>query len=333
MYVYTGNGIFMTSNNVFLSALANIGEGLLIAEYQGSVNPAVFVNDTLLKMTGYTRDDLLGNDFSFMSFPQSEAETLEELELAQLSGKESCVRLRQNTKTGRLFWCELRVSYAYENGAISHVLMFFRDISQEEYLKSVLDKVNFLYREMSKRLEFTNETDMLTKLKNRGHLSTRGEFMLGAAKREGLRLHAVVIDIDNFKLINAAGGNGLGDECLVRTADIIKRYFCRATDIAIRMCEAEFVIICIEDDDGRIRERAEQLRKDVKALTIKDYATKNHNITVSIGIHSITPEKRTTLEEMIERAGRLIYQDTPKGYDSVFHDSANDSFYPFIKHV
>jgi diguanylate cyclase (GGDEF)-like protein/PAS domain S-box-containing protein len=318
----------MISNDWLAAALSHITEGVLIAEYRGDAYPIVYVNPMFLTITGYEQAELLGQDINFLKSVDTEHETIHAMMSAIRDGQDFSVKLRQYTKSGRLFWNQVKINYLRDGERITHVLAVHRDISQEEYTKNVLDKVNVLYREMSRRLEHINETDALTQLKNRGHLSTRGEFMLGAAKREKLRLHAVVIDVDHFKLLNSVGGRGLGDDCLLQVARTVSRYFSRATDIAIRMCNDEFVVICIEDDDMRVIDRAEALRAEVHSRGVKGLGEELHDISVSIGIYSITPEKHTTIEEMIQNAGELVSQGRQGMSNHVAHCKANDSRYP-----
>ena len=142
-----------------------------------------------------------------------------------------------------------------------------------------------------------------------------------------LRLHALLIDVDSFRILNTLGGPTLGDECLVRIAEVIRNYFCRATDIAIRMGDDEFAIICIEDDDQRIHDRAHALQRDVKALQIKDFSGREHELSVSIGIYSVTPEKSTTIEDMIHNAGELIFSTQSAG-NQIVHSKTGDSIRP-----
>lgn len=314
----------MLSIELLQAAIALNNDGVAIAEYGGGHNPIVFANSALTGLTGYGLDELKGQDYRFLVGQDDQQAALEELNSAILSSTECCVKLRNYTKDGRLFWTKVSIGFCRNDAKVTHLITISQDITQQEYIKNVLDKITILYREMSKRLEYTNETDSLTNLKNRGHLSTRGEFILGAAKREKMRLHAIIVDVDNFKTLNTLGGYSLGDGCLVKVANIISRFFCRATDIAIRMCDDEFVIICIEDDDNRVLERAEILRSEIRAVRVKDLDSRTHEISVSIGIYSVTPEKNTTIEEMVHNAGQLVFQGAYGKRDCISHHKAND---------
>ena len=315
----------MVSIEWLQAAMSCINDGVIVAEYGGENNPIVYVNEVFMRISGFSEAELLGQDCRFLKGSDTEQAALNTLKEAIKAGREHNAKLRQYTKDGRLFWNNISIRYIKRGDKITHIISINQDITQEEYVKNVLDKVNVLYREMSRRLEYTNETDALTQLKNRGHLSTRGEFMLGAAKREKLRLHAVVVDIDNFKLLNSKAGKGLGDECLIKVANIIRRYFSRATDIAIRMCDDEFVIICIEDEDSRIIARAESLRDDVQLERVQGDDDLEHAISVSIGIHSVTPGKHTTIEEMIQNAGQLVFQGAHGVHNCVTHQNADEA--------
>lgn len=296
------------SAELLAAVCAATNDGILVARYNAGHCPVLYCNPTFLRLTGYTQDELLGQDLVFPPLTVLEPEAWEAVRLAVRDGVEASFKLRTPVKDGRSFWNQVRLCYVSGAQGITHVIAIHTDISQQEYVKNVLDKVSLLYREMSKRLEFANETDHLTQLKNRCHLSTRGEFMLGAAKREKLRMHALRVELEGFKLLAARGGTALGDECLVRMAEIIKRHFFRATDIAIRMNDGEFVILCIEDDDHEIWQRAEQLRREVRALRLQDAAARAFEVSVNIGIYSTLPGKHTTIEEMIQNAAQLVFQ-------------------------
>ncbi len=322
----------MLSVELLKTAIQHSNDGILIAEYGegGAHNPIIFVSRAFEQISGYCASDIEGQDCRFLKGSDDQQDSLNELKTAIAQGLPCCVKLRNYTKDGRLFWNQLSVNYLKDGDKITHLISINKDVTQEEYAKNVLGKVNVLYREMSRRLEYTNETDALTKLKNRGHLSTRGEFILGAAKREKLRLHAILVDVDNFGLLSGVGGERLGDQCLIQVADVIKRYFCRATDIAIRLCDDEFVILCVEDDDHRVIERAEMLRTEVRSMEIYDAQENPHRLSVSIGIYSVTPEKNTTIEDMIHNAGQLVFQGNHGMRDHVAHSKANEQSRPSL---
>jgi diguanylate cyclase (GGDEF)-like protein/PAS domain S-box-containing protein len=313
------------SADLIQAVMAATNDGLLVAKFDGSIASIIFANPVFSRLTGYSADDIHGRECFFLLRENQDSEQLQKLTAAVQQQHDYSGKFHMQMKDGRFHWIELRTTF-FQPEQTRYLICIYKDVTQDEYVKNVLDKVNMLYREMSKRLEYTNETDHLTRLKNRGHLCTRGEFMLGAAKREKLRLHAILIDVDSFRILNGIGGQALGDDCLIKIADIIRHYFCRATDIAIRMGDDEFAVICIEDDDQRVHERAESLRRDVRALQVKDFSGRQHELSVSIGIYSITPEKSTTIEDMIHNAGQLIFSLNNNG-DQIVHRQTGDNIF------
>lgn len=312
----------MLSAEMIDAVLASTSDGLVVAKIKDGTTSIMFANPVFLQMTEYSLAEISGRECAFPLQTSPDAEAQQFFVDALQHARDSEIKIRLQTKTGKRIWTVLRIVF-FQQAQSRYVMCFYKDVTQEEYLKSVLDKVNVLYREMSKRLEYTNETDHLTRLKNRGHLCTRGEFMLGAAKREKLRLHAILVDVGSFRVLNTIGGQSLGDECLIRVADVIRNYFCRATDIAIRMGDDEFAIICIEDDDQRVYERAHLLKRDVRAQQVKDFSGGLHNISVSIGIYSVTPEKQTTIEDMMQKAGELVF-NMRNNSDQIIHTQTGD---------
>jgi diguanylate cyclase (GGDEF)-like protein/PAS domain S-box-containing protein len=282
--------------------LAVTNDGVLVAHYDGDQCPILFCNSPFTQLTDYTAEELLGQPLLFPPLTLDEPETWRDMGRALKEGVECSFRLRTSSKSGRHIWNQVRLTYVTTAGKITHVIAIHTDVSQQEYVKNVLDKVSLLYREMCKRLEFTSETDHLTQLKNPSHLSTRGEFILSAAKREQLRLHALRVELESFKLLNSFGGHALGEQYLVQVARVIRRYFSRVTDLAVRMADGEFIILCIEDDDSRLWERIEQLRREADAIAIAPAHQPGHSVRLNIGLYSAIPDKYTTIEAMIQGA-------------------------------
>lgn len=272
----------------------------------------VYANEKLLSISGPSRQATAHEFIHAHIHPEESAAHCDTLLNSIHKQSDGDIRIRLAHHDNKTSHVHFHWHFHYDDKKSVFLIGQLKDVSQEEYTKNVMEKVNYLFREMSKRLEYKNETDQLTKLKNRGHLCTRGEFLLSAAKREKLRIHAVMIRVENFNELNMQGGAAVTDECLIIVADILSRYFCRATDIAIRMEDNHFLVVCVEDDDQKVKERISDFREDVRTTKIRDAAGRAHDISINIGIHSVSPEKTTTLDDMIDQASHLIFSDEPK---------------------
>ena len=110
-------------------------------------------------------------------------------------------------------------------------------------------------------------TDALTGLTNHRGFQEILATELELARRAGLPLALVTMDLDNFKLVNDTHGHPFGDEVL-RAVGKKLRGAVRATDTAARVGGEEFALI-LPGTDGetayRIAERARQAVGEVSA--------------------------------------------------------------------
>jgi diguanylate cyclase (GGDEF)-like protein len=84
--------------------------------------------------------------------------------------------------------------------------------------------------------------DVLTGAANRRGLEMLALPMIENARRQGQAVHSLYVDIDDFKAVNAAAGDGAGDEVLVALAEALKTST-RATDTVARWSGDEFVVL------------------------------------------------------------------------------------------
>ena len=87
-------------------------------------------------------------------------------------------------------------------------------------------------------------TDQLTGLANRHQFNRRIGELISLAKRQNQMLSLAIMDLDYFKQVNDEFGHPVGDELLVKIADILKGVF-RETDIIARIGGDEFAILML----------------------------------------------------------------------------------------
>lgn len=118
----------------------------------------------------------------------------------------------------------------------------------------------------------------------------------------------IVIDIDDFKIINDTKGHLFGDRVIEDLGDILKHRF-RASDILGRIGGDEFVVFLKDiPDDGFVAEKIVQVHTTIKEL---------HKISISAGI-AIYPRDGTTYTELFRCADEAMYsvkKDDGKGYE------------------
>ena len=115
------------------------------------------------------------------------------------------------------------------------------------------------------RLEWLSSVDPLTGLFNRRHLT---DLLDSRGVNDDASSAVALIDVDFFKRINDAYGHSTGDGVLRAVARRL-RAATRGSDLIARWGGEEFCVLLAEvQDDADLEERAEQLRRAVRASPI-----------------------------------------------------------------
>src|SRR5439155_8451327 len=94
--------------------------------------------------------------------------------------------------------------------------------------------------------------DPLTGLANRTSLAPALDQAVERARRRGVKLAGVFIDLDGFKQINDLYGHDAGDRCLIEVARRL-RVSVRASDVVARLGGDEFFVLLEEvQDEGAV---------------------------------------------------------------------------------
>ena len=169
-------------------------------------------------------------------------------------------------------------------------------------LISVNKKNNTLYQ--------LSITDKLTGLNNRMKLDRVLMDEVERARRYSSVFSVILMDIDHFKKINDTFGHQLGDETLVRFADLIRENI-RTTDIAGRWGGEEFLVICPETDLESARNLAEKLRVKIENYNFPGVSKQ----TASFGVNQFSPENE--ISQLIGLADDALYRAKETGRNRV----------------
>ena len=126
------------------------------------------------------------------------------------------------------------------------------------------------------------DVDELTKLPNRRQFLRSLETEFARVQRYDRPLSVLMIDADDFKLINDRPGHFAGDEVLQALA-VRFRGIVRQIDLLGRLGGEEFAVALMETDMPAALETAERLRREIAAEPFQVAAGKIQ-VTVSVGV-------------------------------------------------
>lgn len=152
-------------------------------------------------------------------------------------------------------------------------------------------------------------SDALTKLYNRrafeAELSSEWQRFIRYRKTFCL----IMLDIDDFKMINEIFGRREGDRILVETAGKIVSNT-RKIDFCARWSAAKFLILCPASELMQTNTLAERLRTDIYSL-LKDGV----ELSASLGVTQV--DATTPFDELIINVETLLYKAKQEGGNCV----------------
>ncbi|APO82107.1 GGDEF domain-containing protein [Pseudomonas putida] len=155
--------------------------------------------------------------------------------------------------------------------------------------------------------------DPLTALYNRRALEVRaGPFFKAVDSAQPGAL--LLIDIDNFKLVNDLHGHVAGDRLLIALSEMIRTVLPERS-LAARLGGDEFVILLCGASSERIMELGGLLREQFQQYASKTVPTPQP-VTLSIGAN-LFDQPPTSLAALIEQGDVALYQSKRGGRDSI----------------
>ena len=166
-------------------------------------------------------------------------------------------------------------------------------------------------------LERAARVDYLTGVYNRRAIEELGTRAIAAARRHGMSLAALVVDIDHFKRINDELGHAAGDHALVRAVERIRDEL-RAEDLLGRLGGEEFIVLMPSTDSASAVAAAERIREAFSAQPLV-LGEQRRPVTLSIGVAVLAPADRQ-FSQLLQRADRAMYAAKKAGRDLVMAD-------------
>ena len=185
----------------------------------------------------------------------------------------------------------------------------------QEHMIDEVEKANKIILDLSskvKKLEEKSNVDSLTKVFNRRALSSYLSKICDEASSD-YHVHMLMLDLDDFKMINDTYGHVAGDKILIFIANILKQTL-REVDKIFRYGGEEFIIILNRTDNIFCSKIANRIIELIHANNLI-YKGETLRITASIGATLLL--EGDTPDNFISRADKALYIAKDNGKNQI----------------
>ena len=183
---------------------------------------------------------------------------------------------------------------------------------------AALQKANEALLVANQKLEVYSQTDGLLRIANRKYFDSRLIDEWNRAIRERYPIGLLMIDVDFFKHYNDHYGHLAGDACLQAIAKAASSKMVRAIDLLARFGGEEFVAMLPSTDLDGAHKVALGICEAVSRLNIPHASSSvADHVTVSIGVTSILPDRKSATDEAVAAADQALYAAKQQGRNRV----------------
>ncbi len=238
-----------------------------------------------------------------------------DINMPEMDGYEVMERLKENpdTKDIPIIFLTAETDQASEvKGLKMGAMDFIRKPFEPEVMRSRIDKILQMTDQKRELMDIAKKDD-LTDLLNRRYL----ENMFNKADASVERGYFLLLDLDNFKLVNDHFGHMIGDEVLIKFSRVLQEEV-EEKDAVCRVGGDEFVVfISGENSDDKIKSIARRLIAGIE-FEVNDLISDacDFKLSVSVGIAE-KPVDGKTFQELYSAADKALYyvkQNGKRGY-------------------
>jgi len=256
--------------------------GIIIENKKGEI---IKVNDSECEMTGYTKDELIGNNVKDI-FVLPEHQELADKNIDRLiNGEELEFDIKITKKNGEIIYEHMKeTNITFPDGS-KGILSMHIDINER--------------KKKEKKIRYLSYRDHLTGLYNRRYFE---EEMIRLDTQRQLPLSIIMVDINGLKIINDSYGHEKGDQMLIETGNLLKEEL-REEDILARHGGDEFTILLPKTSYG-------EAEKIINRLKNKNNKRSREGIIISFSLGFATKQKMDeNIKEILKKADDDMYRN------------------------
>jgi diguanylate cyclase (GGDEF)-like protein/PAS domain S-box-containing protein len=229
--------------------LHSIGDAVIVTDAQSRIT---LMNAAAESITGWRGAEAVGEAFAQVFYVADENVRAEEDIATRAIRDKRIVKLPANTalraRNGREVPVDDSAAPILDSEGVVHgAVVVFRDVGVQ--------------RAAAREISWRATHDALTRLPNRGAFETTLE--AAVVGLEEAAMHAVLmLDLDQFKIVNDTCGHAAGDELLKRLAALLQTRI-RKSDVVARLGGDEFAVLMYHCPPEKAMQLAEELRRAV----------------------------------------------------------------------
>lgn len=207
-------------------------------------------------------------------------------------------------------WYHLREGTLTLSDGRTAMYSFATDIGEIKEMQNNLAEAHAELALKNQLLERFSITDVLTGLFNRRKFDEVFSVECERARRTQLPLSVMIADIDKFKSVNDIHGHQVGDQMLVKIAEILQQGV-RKVDTVARWGGEEFAILCPATSLNGACAVAENIRAEIENTDFPVVGSK----TCCFGVAEYHPDEAP--EAVIKHADEALYRAKNGGRNQV----------------
>lgn len=276
----------------FRSLVQSADDAIVLSDSHGNI---LSWNQGAQSIFGYEENEVLGQPLTMLfpdPFHQASRDSLGEVYPGGAFRKDGKTAEGYGVrKDGTRFPVELSVAVWDVDGETFYSGII-RDISERKRAEALVRLLSL--------------TDDLTGLYNRRGFLTLAEQELKLAARTKRRMYLLFVDLDGMKWINDTLGHQEGDRAIREAAALLKHTY-RESDIIARIGGDEFAVLVHEARKEDERTLTSRLERNLGVHNRRE--NQPFDLSLSIGIVSCDAADPCSLEVLLDRADRLMYEE------------------------
>ena len=279
------------------------GEAMVITDVNAKI---LRVNRAFTRDTGYTADEVIGRNPNILRSTRHDADFFEAMWTCIAHTGSWQGEIWDKRKDGSEYQKWLAISSVKDlAGHVTHYIGVQYDITARKQAEARIHSLAFY--------------DQLTGLPNRILLQDRIKQAGASSERSGSYCGLLLIDLDNFKILNDTLGHAMGDQLLKQVSELLSSCV-REEDTVARLGGDEFVVMLanLDQTEQEAATRAESIANEILATLDRVYelGVVTFHVTASMGV-CLFKGRANDADELLKQADLAMYRSKDSGRNSI----------------